>query len=271
MSIPNEILARKGARKVSEIDLQVLEYLNRGQLETKNLTEWLAVDQLSLLQHCLPKQWLSRIGQLEAVVLGLKKPSTLKITNAIGQKLLELSNDQAELADLEAYLLAHPSDSVRCWYGPLVSGQSLSLKVLINKLLPLAADAHFGCRELAFFALKPHLVGEQLEDGIRLLAPLVVNADENIRRFAVEATRPIGVWTTHLQRLKEEPALGLPILEPLKADPARYVQNAVANWLNDASKSSPDWVINLCQHWQQASDSKATAYIVKRGLRTINK
>ena len=271
MTIPPEILDRKGARKVSEVDPQVLDYLNRGLIETKNLTEWLAIDQLSLLQHCLPKQWLSRLGLLKAAILELKKPSTLKIVNAIGKRLLELANDSKELEQLEDFLLAHPSDSVRCWYGPLVSGQSIRLNATIDKLLPLAADRHFGCRELAFFALKPHLANGQLREGISLLLPLVKHSNENLRRFVVEATRPIGVWTTHLQELKDEPELGLPLLEPLKSDSARYVQNAVANWLNDASKSRPDWVIAICDRWQSTSDSKATAYIVKRAMRSLNK
>lgn len=38
------MMMRTGARRASEIPSQVIELHNRGQLETVNLTEWLAVD-----------------------------------------------------------------------------------------------------------------------------------------------------------------------------------------------------------------------------------
>lgn len=101
-----------------------------------------------------------------------------------------------------------------------------------------------------------HRIAEAVPSGITHLTP---------------ATRPIGVWTAHLPELKEKPELALPLLDPLHADPARYVRNAVVNWLIDASKSRPDWVRATCARWQQQSDGKAAAYVVKRRLRTIDK
>ncbi len=61
------------------------------------------------------------------------------------------------------------------------------------------------------------------------------------------------------------------ILEALKSDTSKYVKDAVGNWLNDASKTRPDWVLKICKKWGENSQSKDTKYIIKKALRTINK
>ena len=108
-----------------------------------------------------------------------------------------------------------------------------------------------------------------VDAAVRLLQAWATHPDANIRRFASEATRPRGVWCAQIDTLKKEPWRGLPLLEPLRGDASRYVQNSVANWLNDAAKTQPAWVQEVCARWSRSSSDAATAYIVRRAQRSI--
>lgn len=46
-------IKRKGSRSTKDIPKDILEQLNRGEIETANLVEWLAVDQRLLLENLL--------------------------------------------------------------------------------------------------------------------------------------------------------------------------------------------------------------------------
>ena len=76
----------------------------------------------------------------------------------------------------------------------------------------LAMDVNAGVREISWMAVRQDIERE-LAPAIRLLSAWTQASNDNLRRFASEATRPRGVWCKHLNPLKENPALGLPILE----------------------------------------------------------
>lgn len=119
-------------------------------------------------------------------------------------------------------------------------------------------------------AIRPHIAAD-LDNAISLLAAWTAEPSERPRRFASEASRPRGVWCAHLGALRQSLGTALPILEPLRADPALYVQGSVGNCLNDASKDQPDWARSLCARWSADSATSATAGICKRALRSINR
>lgn len=138
----------------------------------------------------------------------------------------------------------------------------------IAAVRPLADDAHFGVREWAWMAVRPHLA-QELDTSIAHLARWTAESSERLRRFASEALRPRGVWCAHIAALKREPEQALPILLPLRADPSVYVQDSVANWLNDAAKDQSDWVRGPCAKWMESTPADTTRRICQRALRRV--
>ncbi len=265
--IPEHIVNRKGARSLKDIDPAVVAFLNTGQVATKNLMEWLATDQLVLLKNVLiPIGKTAWYGSFEAAVNAQKKPTANSNAKAIGETFSQLAN-----ADfIKTHLADHQSDLVRCWGCWAESLFHDSAEDLLQAMKPYAADDHFGVREVVIFASKERLILD-LDVAIDILSGWVSDSDENVRRYAAEALRPIGVWTKKISVFQENPEKGLPLLEPLKSDRAKYVRDSVGNWLNDASKSQPDWVQLVCARWEKESPTKETTYILKKGLRTIEK
>ena len=262
---------RKGARTIKDIPKDILEELNRGKIETVNLPEWAAVDRKILLENvlnqCDRKQYLQPV--LEKIEQ-IKKQTVNTITQAIGAGLYEQINIHTDSKFLLA-VSTHSSDLVRTWAAYIVGeNNTLNIEQMLQQVQMFAADRHFGVREEAWCAVRNSII-KNLHESIVILSEWAKDKDENIRRFASEATRPRGVWCEQIKELKQNPELGLPILEPLKSDVSNYVQNSVGNWLNDASKSQPDFVKELCMRWEKESDTKETKYIIKRALRTIDR
>jgi len=194
--------------------------------------------------------------------------SSLQLSKRIAQDLatLVLPSDP-RFKDIEK----HTSDVVREW-GALIVGHwdSMPFAKRLAWIKPFADDSNPGTREIAWMALRHHIAQDPI-DTMAKLVPWTGSRNERLRRYASEITRPCGVWCTHIELLKKKPQLGLDLLEPLKSDESLYVRNSVANWLNDASKSCPEWVLDLTQRWQEQSETPQTRYIIKRALRTLNK
>ena len=263
-------MTRKGARSVKDIPETIMKQINEGRIETANLTEWLAVNQTILADHVLRQ--LHRPEYVKTIISRtdqLKKQTVNTRNETIGETLLALTiqNNDQELFQL---ISTHTSDTVRCWATYMIAKNSqYSLQEKLEKIKYFAADTHFGVREISWLSLRPE-IAEDIANSIALLSEWTVHNNANIRRFASEATRPRGVWCAHIEQLKKTPELGLSILEPLKSDSARYVQDSVGNWLNDAGKTRADFVKELCDRWTTESPTKETAYIIRKALRSID-
>jgi 3-methyladenine DNA glycosylase AlkC len=248
----------RGARRRSEIPTSVLKALHAGEREAANLVESLAIDFRKLLAAALPA-----VSIPSDVDLSPKAPITQRMA-VVADHIWE----QTGVTRLQE-ITFHPSDTVRGWACYVVAlEESFSLAQRLNAIRPLADDPHFGVREWAWLAVRPRVAAE-LAPAMRQFKTWVKHPAPNIRRFAIETTRPRGVWCAHLTALKERPQEALALLDPVKSDPARYVQDSVANWLNDASKTRPDWVRDLCKRWQRESPTAETARICQRALRSL--
>ncbi len=253
-------VARKGATRAADIPEAVLQALSRGEMQSATLAECMALDQASLMRVVFP---------------GLSSPALKAVDTACEQGVLK------RMARIGAVLLdelgqagivqcrAHDADTVRGWACFMIGAQpGLDVAARLAAIRPLADDAHFGVREWAWMAVRPHLARE-LGASIAHLARWTAEPSERLRRFASEALRPRGVWCAHIAALKREPAQALPILLPLRADPSACVQDSVANWLNDAAKDQPAWVRDLCAQWQQGTPPDATRRICQRAQRNL--
>ncbi len=251
-------MRRTGAQRIADIPPDVLAALNRGELESVNLVEGLAIDMVQLAEVGVP--------EVAETARSLKDEGVVARSRGIGEALRGQCN-RKRLSSLAR----HTSDTIRCWAcHALVGAPGLTLADRLEAARPFAVDDHMGVREIAWAAARPFYSAD-LSRTFRLLEPWVHDENEYARRFAVEGTRPRGVWCRHITELKDDPASGLVVLDPLRSDPSRYVQNAVGNWLNDASKSRPEWVVDVCARWSRDSSTPETKYIARRALRTLRK
>jgi 3-methyladenine DNA glycosylase AlkC len=244
------VTAVAGARSVAAVPPDRLAALNAGTAQTRTLSEGLAMDFAALMRAAFPG----------VAAEGLAGGIVARMALA-GRRLAEAGIDPVALT-------AHPSDTVRGWACFALAVPPMPLAARLAAIRPFADDGHFGVREWAWLAIRPHLAAE-LPAALALLADWARDPSDRIRRFASESTRPRGVWCAHLTALRADPAPGLVLLEPLRADPAPYVQDSVANWLNDAAKDHPAAILALAERWRAASPNPATARILKRGLRSV--
>lgn len=249
---------RKGARRMADIPAEVLEQLNAGTLETRTLAEGLAVNFYTLLGHALP----ARRKLPPEATLFAETGVTRRMAAAAAWLHSEFGLDHWD------HFAGHSSDTVRGWAAYMLGASGLPLAKKLDRIRPLADDPHSGVREWAWIAIRPD-VARDLPTALSRLRPWTSHASANMRRYASEITRPCGVWCAHLSELKSNPDAGRGILDPLHSDPAKYVQDSVANWLNDASKSRPDWVDEVCRDWLANSSTPATVRICRRALRTV--
>ncbi len=268
MTVPR----RKGASRMADIPPEILEALHEGREETATLVEWLAIDMPTLMGNIAPHVGLGdKTPGLVAAAKALTGQGVTRRMRGIGRALHDALAVHRQPDAVFESLATHTSDMVRAWAAFSVTANSdLPLPERLAIARRFAADQSAMVRECAWDSYRQFIAAD-VETGISLLTPWVSDADPNIRRCAVESARPMGVWTAHIQALKSDPSPGLPLLEPVRSDDSRYVQTAVANWLNDASKSQPDWALSITDRWLAESRTPETRWTVNHARRTLRK
>lgn len=269
-----ELNARKPARRRSEVPADVLKAMNAGLIESRNLVEWLIIDQAKLLKAILPEIGLTDAEQQKTLLKtarSLQDKGVMQRCSGIGAAFHTTLDGDKNKATIYDQMSAHASDVVRIWAAFAdAANPQLSFVQRLKRARKFAIDPNAGVREIAWMAVRTP-APDALIDEVHRLEPWANDKHAYVRRFAIEVTRPCGVWCTHLKRLKEDPTPMIELLDSCNSDETKYVQDSVANWLNDASKSQPDWVIKTCDRWQAESPTPQTARIVKRALRTLRK
>ena len=262
--ISKNILERKGAIRVAEVPKNVLKLLNQGKIETKNLCETLAVNQVLLYKNVLKELKIDKKEYRD-----LFKKSDAKIMTLLRQGALAFFTISKKEENILPKISNHQSDIIRSYATFItVHLKACSFSKRAKLIEPFAADSHVSVKECAWMSLRPFIV-EDFKKALPTLKKWAKSKDANIRRCAIEATRPRGVWCEHFELLKQKPELAESLISIVHNDQSKYVQNSVANWLNDASKNKPKFVRNTIKKWTKMSDSRQTAYITKRASRTL--
>ena len=255
-------------RTLADIPQATLLRLASGATETADWTEWMATDMAALARTVAAQTSSNRLAaslsQAAKQVTGIGILDRLALIGRAVSSGVKGFDGSAFLA-----ICRHNSDIVRQWGAYAVNDpdRKLTLKERLVLTRRFAADHHMSVRECAWMAFRPHL-SSQLIQGLKLLEDVSLAKNAFERRFAVEVSRPRSVWGRHISELKNRPEMGMALLTNVYKDESRYVRLAAGNWLNDASKTRPDWVLEICSVWSKTGD-KLTNAIMSRGLRTL--
>lgn len=135
--------------------------------------------------------------------------------------------------------------------------------------LSLNAIYEITKRNTGEYAIRPYLE-TFMEPTLKVMEAWSMDANKHVRRLSCEGLRPRLPWASKLESFVGDPTPILPILENLKDDPSKYVQNSVANCINDIFKDNPEVAKPLVERWKPNA-TKERKWIIKHALRNLIK
>lgn len=124
-------------------------------------------------------------------------------------------------------------------------------------------------RHTSEYAIRPFLK-KYPEKTLQVMLNWAQHPNSHVRRLASEGGRPRLPWASKMQQFIDDPRPILSILEMLKDDSSKYVQNSVANCLNDILKDNFELGKTVVEVWR-IEPSKERKWIIKHGLRNFLK
>ena len=135
--------------------------------------------------------------------------------------------------------------------------------------LSMQAIEEITKRNTGEFTIRPFLTNYP-EKTLAQMKVWSGHENRHVRRLATEGVRPRLPWASKLQAFIDDPMPIIPILETLKDDPSKYVQNSVANNLNDIMKDNFQIGKDIIDAWK-VNPTKERAWIIKHAIRNYRK
>lgn len=243
----------RGARRLRDVDAPIRGLLEAGA-ESRTHIEQMAIDFGTLAETVLPANAACDPRLRNGGFITRMKIGGELAWACHGDRLFDLATQWT-------------SDTCRGWAAFAVPLTARPLREQLNLAARFADDGHFAVREWAWLGVRPTVSRDPVQAVIEL-SSFAQAKSERVRRFASEVSRPRGVWSTHIPQLKTQPELATELLDILALDESRYVATSVGNWLNDAARSRPDFVIEFCARWI-AEDPVSFARAHRLALRNI--
>ena len=114
--------------------------------------------------------------------------------------------------------------------------------------ISMQAISEITKRNTGEYAIRPFLE-QDFDRTFKAMKIWSKSENKHIRRLSCEGLRPRLPWAKKLQICIDQPELLLPILNQLKNDSSKYVQNSVANCVNDILKDNFEIGQSLIKDW----------------------
>jgi 3-methyladenine DNA glycosylase AlkC len=124
-------------------------------------------------------------------------------------------------------------------------------------------------RNTGEYTIRPFILKHYEKTMMQMLA-WSEHENFHVRRLSSEGVRPRLPWASKLDKFIADPTPILPILENLKDDPSKYVQNSVANNLNDILKDNRSVFTATIEAWI-TSATPQRKWIIKHAIRKLRK